>query len=102
MDKVPASQQITKMSEGVVITTPVQRDKGTNEYTAKTLPCHVTPLPLIYSLRIKASKQQKAKKEGNITALLGNEKDKIPSELNKIIHDPIVNTYAKELMLNPR
>lgn len=49
-DRVPTDYQIAQLASGVVITTPIQRDSGSNEgsrttrtatVTAKTLPCKV-------------------------------------------------------------
>ena len=47
MNKRPSDEQINQLRSGVVITTPLQRDKSSRktEVTAKTLPCQVRRAP---------------------------------------------------------
>eukprot|EP01040_Poterioochromonas_malhamensis_P000907 gene907-962_t len=47
MDKIPREDQIEQLSSGVMITTSIQRDSGSKEVTAKTLPCEVLSLSKI-------------------------------------------------------
>lgn len=54
MDRAPSNDQILQLSQGVKISTPIQRDHGNKILTAKTLPCYVTR-PLISPLCTKTN-----------------------------------------------